>query len=347
MVKPGELHRKSWIFFLLGCGMMCVLIFLPFIIQVPQTVWFGMLKYHTLRSVDEFPTFYLYKLGFISRFIQAYFVLILVGLGLVIIPVCFKDKWIQVFANVKHSKFWRLLLGSFLTLTVVHGMAPMPYDDYQVWVVPLLSVVCVSMLVHVVDLTSTSEHQCTRLLNVGLCFILFLTILGSFSSPRNQAWFILGRDRIWWKKKPVSPIAQLQHAAKVVRESVGTNDEIITQDTYLAVEAGVQVPRGMEMGPFCYFPDFTTSKAKQLHVLNKELMMDLLQGTQAPFVALSGYGFAISSPTITEVKNDEQLYFRKLLGKKYTLIKEIPHFGQAHTSLQLFKKVDNISSPTL
>ncbi|NTV53678.1 MAG: hypothetical protein HGA76_11805, partial [Candidatus Firestonebacteria bacterium] len=67
--------------------------------------------------------------------------------------------------------------------------------------------------------------------------------LYAFSSPLAQSWFVAGRDRIWWRLREESPVAQLRDTAKWVR-ALNTPEggtHLLTQDTYLAVEAGLTV----------------------------------------------------------------------------------------------------------
>ncbi len=39
-----------------------------------------------------------------------------------------------------------------------------------------------------------------------------------FSSPMAQNWFVAGRDRIWWRLREQSPMAQLRDMGRWVRE---------------------------------------------------------------------------------------------------------------------------------
>jgi hypothetical protein len=57
---------------------------------------------------------------------------------------------------------------------------------------------------------------------------------------------------------------------------------LLTQDTYLAVEAGRRVPAGFELGPFGYFPDLDDATAARCHVLNRAGMLQALRQTDAP-----------------------------------------------------------------
>ena len=163
------------------------------------------------------------------------------------------------------------------------------------------------------------------------------SIAASFSSPVNQEWAVRGRDRIWWRLKEVSPLKRLQEAAAVVRENTLPDELLLTQDVYLAVESGRGVPAGMEMGPFCYFPAMDSGRAARLRVLNREMLFEVIRTTSAPLAAISGYGFAIGSPAVTELPHGDQDALREALLQRYEPAEEIEHFGQAHTSLRFYR----------
>jgi hypothetical protein len=51
--------------------------------------------------------------------------------------------------------------------------------------------------------------------------------------------------------------------------------------------------------------------------------------------ALSGYALALESPQIQPVPEEDRAYFRKIIDERYTPLLEIPHFGQAATTLEI------------
>ena len=176
-----------------------------------------------------------------------------------------------------------------------------------------------------------------------LVFAALLCGLHVIASPRLQESFLAGRDRIWWNLRDQSPIAQLRETAQWVRE-LATADggtELLTQDTYLAVEANLPVPHGLEMGPFSYYPDWPRDKAARLGVVNRDMLCELLASdTNAPIAALSGYSLSIRSPEVLPVTNDDTLLFQSFLAKHFDLVETVPSFGQAATSLQIWRRIN-------
>jgi hypothetical protein len=164
-----------------------------------------------------------------------------------------------------------------------------------------------------------------------------VSAIAAFSSPINQNWMVLGRDRIWWRIKDKPDILKLREVGLWLREVAGDEKKLITQDIYLAVESGLDVPSGMEMGPFCYYPEVSDERAECLNVVNRAKMESILNEFAAPVAAVSAYGFAIDSPAVTELDPLEQHRLHVLLENRYELVREIPNFGQGHTPLSLYR----------
>ena len=94
----------------------------------------------------------------------------------------------------------------------------------------------------------------------------------------------------------------------------------------------------MELGPFCYFPDWSREKATRIHVLNRDMMAELLAICDAPVAAFSGYGLAIRAPEIRALSRDEQQEVWTIVDARYGLDREIEPFGQAETTLRLYRR---------
>ena len=92
------------------------------------------------------------------------------------------------------------------------------------------------------------------------------------------------------------------------------------------------------MGPFCYFPDWPADKARELHVMNRELMAELLESAPCPIAACSGYAFAVTAPSCRETPFDEQKRYFALLKKNYEWADSSAKFGQNATTLLVLKR---------
>lgn len=340
----------SWIAFGLGGGFILLAGLGTFFMLTPENTEFALFGYHAGRSPGSLTQLLALKAGFISRSVQAYFVfssglLLTFALKRLHWPVRergfeemtldSRPKLIEMMreANAPRSPFERsfisLLWFSGALITLVHFLAPFPYDDYQVIVFPLLAAA----------LAVTLAPHCPEKQQLRAVFaVLLICTAASFSSPINQDWMIRGRDRIWWKFKEMPDLELLQKTGAEIRGKLGRDGLLLTQDTYLAIEANALVPHGMEMGPFCYYPDMPREKAERLNLLNEELMLRILTVAHAPLAALSGYGLTIRSPEIAELSSDDFKKLRGALETSYRKTAEILNFGQACTTMDIFER---------
>ena len=319
---------RAWLYFGAGGMLGLVIAFGPSLIHAPQETWFWLVQYHTARDAGAGWGGLIYKAGFVSRFVQAYFVAVLLLLMLGVTVWMTKPRgWLSAPAGL-------LWMGAIL-LSLVHLAAPFPYEDYQVLVMPLLSALLGAGVVRVSQPLIPAAQQ--RNWKHALVLVILLgSIAAAVSSPINQAWVLRERDRIWWRLKETSDLALLQETARWLNEQRDGDVLLLTQDTYLAVETGMRVPQGLEMGPFSYYPDLDRTEAEQRRVLNREMMIELLETTDSPLAAFSGYGLSIRSPDVTELSPDEQAELWWIIEQRYERKKRIPHFGQAHTTLEIW-----------
>ena len=351
-----RLRSWAWLDFGLGGLLGLGVTLLPFMALGRDGFRFGVIEYHSLREAGPWLAQIAYKVGCLSRLAGAYFPATVGGLFLLILAGRYlllragPDERTDISPEYPGPddiapRFNMFLWTVVIALSLVHLAAPFPYDDYQVPVYPIF---CAA-------LASTGARWWLREENrryggspelrsarrLAILTVTWLTCgLYAFSSPLAQSWFVAGRDRIWWRLREESPVAQLRDTAKWVR-ALNTPEggtHLLTQDTYLAVEAGLPVPPGLEMGPFSYYPDWEREKAERLGVMNRDMMIELLQTeTNAPIAALSGYSLSIRSPEVQEVVRDDQLAFDEILATRFERVESVPHFGQAGTTLVLWR----------
>ncbi len=345
--------KSAWVVFGLGGGFVLAVGLGSFFIMAPENTHFALFGYHAGRSPGGVMELLALKAGFVSRFVQAYF-LFTAGCVLAFIfrrhhrhvrDLAGPDSRPRLTellrqANEVESPFAHSLISLLwmtgAAITLVHFAAPFPYDDYQAIVFPVLAAA----------LSATLVPRCPekQLVHVALA-VLLVSAAASFSSPINQDWLIRGRDRIWWKFKETPDLVALRKAGAQIREQLGEDDLLLTQDTYLAIEAGARVPHGLEMGPFSYYPEMPRAQAEKLNLLNQEMLMELLVETPASVAAFSGYGLTIESPSIGKISSNHWKTLRAFLEKNYTKTSEIPNFGQAHTTLEVFSRKSQGGKP--
>lgn len=311
--------------FLLGGGAALLAIYIPFMVAAPEAIKFGLLDYHSGRAVGSLPVLLVYKGGFLIRLAGAYFPLVALAMGAWVMG---RGEKLQD----ESSRLLPILVTSVAMVTVVHLLAVFPYDDYQVFIMPLLAVaVAVGLSTCCLDRIQLSN---LRLLVPSLGLVL---LAHSAASPLLQRWLLAKRDRIWWPLRTETSLQALRRAGSAVRD-LTAHPVLLTQDTYLAVESGMTVPEGMELGPFCYFPDMTRENAEACHVLNREMMHSVLTTCESPVAAFSGYGLAIRCPEIMQLPVDEQAELWRMIESRYEQVLETAPFGQADTMLRVFRR---------
>lgn len=318
---PVPRRIPPWLAFGAGGALALSVLLGPFLAADADQLQFALFGYHAGRESGTFLQQLVLKAGFVSRFVQSFFIAV--------------SGTLLLF-------FWRpgrpslrdpasVLWGTVATVTLLHLSTPFPYDDYQIIIVPLLGAA----------LAVAFARRCPGPVAPRACtLLLLLSVAASFSSPVNQSWFVRGQDRIWWRFKEAPDLVVLRRVGTQLREQLGEGALLLTQDTYLAVEARARVPRGMEMGPFSYYPELSCEQASRMNVLNRTRLLAILEEARAPMAAISGYGLAIASPQIRELCPSEQAELRKALKQNYKPFARIPHFGQGHTTLELFVRHD-------
>ncbi|MDO9541065.1 MAG: hypothetical protein Q7J98_01920 [Kiritimatiellia bacterium] len=338
-------HRRftfpAWLYFAFGGLITVIFVFGPFLLHCASNFIYLVISYHTLRHEGNFLTAMMFKAGFVSRVLQAYFVCVAFWVAALAIKQLRKNDSagaLLTSAGSGHEETHNAGISSFLrrciwisaiAVSLVHLIAPFPYDDYQVFIYPLFAIVVALMILEAVP-----ERAGKWVVLAALC----ISLLSSVSSPVNQDWFIEGRDLIWWRIKEQPALMKLKQTAAKIRSLSSPADMLLTQDTYLAVEAGRALPHGLEMGQFSYFPDLTNEQAEKLNVLNRYLLANLLQNSKAPLAAFSGYAFAIQAPQITPLSPADKSIFRQTIRNRYELLETVTNFGQAATELRLYRK---------
>ncbi len=325
-----RLAFQAWAFLILGGLLAAAITLAPFALLAPEAARFFLWDYHLARTAGSLGQSLTYKAGFSSRLLQGYFVAVALWLTVLFGRWLTRGRPAAAVPSEPTRLMIRMLWASLAAVSLVHFLAPFPYEDYQVFVYPLFATLVAAMAVAFI-----ADH----ISGWGLALLILLLSSGAaLSSPLNQDWFVLGRDRIWWHLKEQSALRQLQSTAALLRSISPAGSLLLTQDPYLAVESGLNLPPGLEMGQFSYFPGLSQAQAARLHVLNRSSFESLLLTCPAPLAAISGYAFAISSPAVEPLAAAEQSAFESLLAARYELIGEVADFGQASTTLRIFKR---------
>lgn len=325
--------RWAWFRFGLGGGLMLAAVFAPFIIMCGENFAFAQTM-HASRSGSGFMQWLMLRAGSASRLVQGYFLLPL-ALALPLALPGRRDR-ARVGAVV-----W-LALAGWLAVTAVHYMAPFPYDDYQTPVMPLLAAAAAALFANAV---AGWERCHTRIAWIALV----MAVLFMGSSPLCMTWVSIRQDRFWVEMKEKPDLIKLREVGRFVRDNTHEDDVLLTQDAYIAVEAGRRVLAGLEMGPFSIYPEMGDSEVSKLKVHNIGTLEKAIEESAAPIAALSGYAFALSSPAMGKLAPEHADALNAAVDRKYEEISVVKDFGQQHTTLRLLRRkgVDDASPAPL
>ncbi len=323
---------SAFFWFALGGGLGLVLVYGPAWLMAPDQFVFGQ-TYHVARGGRD----WMYLLGSFARSVRAYLPLFLLAAARVIFYLFrgrtrVSQKRTEDPSGVTYrGELWPWLWAAgFVAVFSVQLASPFPYDDYQVPVMGLFAAAIAGWVVNAIPVATVRGCVCLVWVSASL--------LTSFGLPLIQEWMVHGQDRFWVRRKACSDLDLLRRTARDIQALSENDPVLLTQDTYLAVEAGLRVPAGLEMGPFSYFPDLSDDDAERFHVMNATRLTALLDAAPCRVAAISGYGYAVRAPVMDQVPDkDRQRYF-SLLGQHYDRVQEVSDFGQNGTTLYILKR---------
>ncbi len=308
----------AWLAFGIGGLAGLALTLLPFILAAPEAFVFANL-FHGGRETGGL----IFAMGSLARLVRSYLPVVLLCLA-VIIPL------IRKYSSKERVDLWYpfLLISAFAVTLFIHLSSPFPYDDYNTPIMPLIAVAASVVFWKLFDFDERTERQILTLFLI--CSVAFIG-----ASPNLESLFVIRKDRFWVETKKKPDIVLLREVGTMIAAQTDVKDTILTQDTYIAVEAGRRVPKGFEMGPFGYFPGVDDEKAKAMKVLNEHLFIDVVVSDSSPVAALSGYAFSMQAPDMAKIAPDTREMFFNAVKSKYGRAEVIPNFGQEHTELTI------------
>ena len=351
--------RWAFFWFILGAAVALAMTYGVCVWRDGDAVRFAQ-QYHVTRDSEGLIPWLMLRVGFLSRMVQAYPLTWLLVAGLLIIfrqsqrtPRMDSEEEVRQFADSRITGMVRSLThfadrtvmkGSgtvlwacsmtVLAITLVHALSPFPYDDYQTPVMTLLAAVVAA------GLWQRFDAPVHAALARKIPYILFIvTVIFALSSPLLMDWVVIRKDRFWFEKKPKPDILVLRDVGKALKDAMRPGERLLTQDAYLAVEAGCDVPAGFEMGPFSLFPALSDDEARRFHVHTIQTMIDQIAASgNAAYAATSKYAFSISCPGIQRLPEEDRETLMTAIAEHYDYIQTVPDFGQGHTELRLWRR---------
>ncbi|MCL1856378.1 MAG: DUF2029 domain-containing protein [Kiritimatiellaeota bacterium] len=317
-------------------------------------------QYHAARVSEGWMPWLMLRVGFLSRMVQGYPLTWLLAVGLLLVfrqservPRMDGEDDVRRFADSRITGMVRsitnfadrtVMKGSgtvmwaatmtVLVITLAHGLSPFPYDDYQTPVMTLLAAVIAAGLWQRLDASSL-----TGVVRLVPYILFIVTVIFALSSPLLMEWVVIRKDRLEFTKKPRPDVLALREVGAFLKGEMAPGETLWTQDAYLAVEVGCDVPKGLEMGPFCLFSGLSDEEARRYHVHTMQTMAEQIATAEdAAYAATSGYAFYVFAPEIKRLSDEESERLRIAIAERYDPIKTVPDFGQGHTELTLWKR---------
>lgn len=315
----------AWLAFGIGGAAGLGALFLPFIVLAPEAFRTFVLEYHSARDAGSLVAQLIFKVGCISRVVQAYTVAVALGVFLVLA---------RAYAGRREpaDPLVLTLWAGLAAMTLVHLSAPFPYDDYQAPLFPLLAALLAAALAR---LLAGAEPAWRPAVAIAL---LLINGAAALASPVNQGWMVLGRDRIWWRLREQPALLQMRAVARELKAHSMGGNQLLTQDLYLAVETGLRVPHGLEMGPFSYYPGLNREQAADLNVVNRPMLEEIIRRADAPVAAFSDYSFVMAAPAVEKLTEAEQQHWQALVEEVYDPVATVRDFGQGATTLRIYQR---------
>ena len=284
-------------------------IFGPFLLQSTELVWYNLLGFHTDRiTLDAHILIWQAALRQNRIMFSPFWLMLVIGV------VEGVRDWRRGQQATLGSQLW--LLGIVLTLFAAH-LVPRTADAYyDTLQYPLMSILMGAWLAPILWV---AVRWFWKALLVIVLVWLFVT-----SQQAALQHYLLFR----WDNAPFQDIARWQSYLET-HVSQDCKVESVTFTPLLSIEGETPLAPGLEMGMFSYRPTWDTASSEAYHVVNNEILTDLLRQPQVGWAAFSRYDFR--SHLVGNL-ND----FYHTLYNDYRLTKTFPRLGAAGTDIALF-----------
>ena len=317
----------------LSAAQLAILFGLPFVLA-PERAIFNLLTSQLSRDVQLEGTHTALPQLALLRCIQApahlsyYFPATLAGSLVLIILVALQTGTVW-----KRRYLFLILLAPALYLPNF----AVPYNFQEIYFVPSCAVLAILIGCGLADLYHSLRPGQGKTLPLALAVSLIVTQAASFA---HTAWTCyIGRH--------APQLAGLEEVAGYVASITPPEAQIVTLDTYIAVEANRHVAHGLEMNTFSLFPHLTDEKAREFGVMNDHLFAEALRDEKTGCVLLTDFDLRILTEHRWYLKKVERpLVKEEILAKlpalrgRWRLDRTIPDFGQWHDNLYIFRRKD-------
>ncbi len=342
LARRDRARRLDWLWFAVGCAAALLAVYVPVFVLAGDNFLFSQ-TYHAARAAAPFGEWLVLRAGFVCFLAQGYPAL---AAATAILAAAWSHGLMVPWSHSRtigpsdHQTirpsdplYWAVV-ASFALLTLSHFLVPFPYADYNTPAMPLAAVALAAPLGRLVARANLRPWR------VGLA-ALAASLAFVAASPWPMKWVDGEQHLFWFRSSLDSPLARLRRAGRAVREKNPAGKPIFAQDAYLAVEAGVPVVPGFEMGPFSIFPDLSDDEARAHRVHNLATAERAIREADYDVAAISGYTFLLGCPSTEPLPDADRVRLRDALLGRFGAGRPVyrdDRFGQQNTELLLLSR---------
>ena len=241
-------------------------VFGPFLLAGHDVIIYDLFRFHTDRMLWEWQR-HAMRQSVVNLVNEFPVPLALGGVGLVI------SAGILLRAKDRRSAFMRqfpaLLLGLVVASLIVAQLVPRTTDSYYNTLQMPLLLILDSLVIGWLWRALRDRRRLRQVSYIVFTGIIALNFVlqGATVQRRNFVTVPLHNQ-----------IELAKDAARFLQESTPAGSQLLTFNTYLALEAKRKIPSGLEMSIFSYRPTWTTQQARRYKVVNNELLLEIMRG---------------------------------------------------------------------
>jgi MFS family permease len=242
--------------------------------------------------------------------------LMLAGVGLVI------AAGLLIRARDRRAEFARqlpgLLLGFIVAALIVAQLVPRTTDSYYNTLQMPLLLILDSLVICWIWRAQREDRLLRRISLLALVGLIALNgVLQAATVQRRNFITLPLRNQIGLARE----------AARFLQQNTPAGSQVLSFDTYLALEAQRRIPPGMEMSIFSYRPTWTTEQAQRYKVVNNERLLEIMRGD---------VGAAVFSEFDLNLLYGERELLLETLFQNFRWAKTVPGLGPFKDEVRIF-----------
>ena len=315
LITTSHNRKKAGLWVLLTVLLSLAILFGPFVAASGKVMAYDIFGFHTDRMNPEERIYTIYRS--IKESFAAFPVPLALSLGALLAwataTLRERDQRAMLRRHLPEVTIGLMALALF----IAHLIPRTTSSYYNSLQMPLLSILGSVVLVRASKaLAKLRMPQWIRYAPLALVIALNGTL---------QGFTLLRYDLVAFPLK--NQIEIVRTAAGFLSRSIPPGSALLTFDTHLALESGMEVLPGFEMSIFAYRPAWPTSICRQYRVINNELLLEALRN-RADAVAMTTFDL--------DLLYGERELLLNTLHSHYRWVKSVPRFGPYRDDLRIY-----------